>query len=86
MGKIIFIGNRETPGGLNFIIERLPSPEQHGDWHDKPLKWISKCVAPGKEVLLTQKFSTRAEAEKWARLVRKHEGDFQAASRAYCNL
>lgn len=44
-------------------IEKLPSPEYYGDWHDKPLKW--KVVGPGPEV---QKFSTKRDSMTYKRL------------------
>lgn len=52
--------------GMNITISRLDRPERYGDWHDKPLKW--QVLGPATEV---QKFSTRKEAELYARLRRK---------------
>lgn len=43
-------------------IAKLGSAEHCGDWHDKPLRYI---VTGLPEV---QKFSTKKDAEKWARL------------------
>lgn len=51
-----------------FVIEKLPRPEHHGDWHDKPLKWVAKCPA---DPVFTQKFSTREDAELFVRCVRR---------------
>ena len=45
-------------------VERLPHPEQHGDWHDRPTRWIARSSDP----LFTQKFSTKAEATAWKRV------------------
>lgn len=42
------------------VISKLPHPEHHGDWHDKPCRWQ---VTTGTEV---QKFSTRADARLYA--------------------
>ena len=69
---------------LKFVIEKLPRPEQHGDWHDKPLRWIAKTADP----VFVQKFSTKKDAELWRKCVRQSEGNFpqslwQAAMTAY---
>lgn len=47
-------------------ISKLDCFERSGDWHDKPLRW--RVDGPGAEV---QKFSTRKDAEQYARLRRK---------------
>jgi hypothetical protein len=41
-------------------IIKLSSPEHHGDWHDRPLKW--SVVGPGTEI---QKFASKSEAAKY---------------------
>jgi hypothetical protein len=64
-----------APGSVK--VQALPSPEHHGDWHDKPLKWI--VLGPSKEA---QKFATRKEAELYARIRRKSP-NFNHASRAF---
>jgi hypothetical protein len=64
---------------LQFTIERLEHAEQSGDWHDKPLRWIARCV---QDWVYTQKFSTRKEAEFWRKCVRS-VSDFHAASRLF---
>lgn len=51
---------------LKITVSRLKHAEQCGDWHDKPLKWTAS--GPGTEV---QKFSTRKDAEHYAKL-RRH--------------
>lgn len=50
-----------------FEIEKLPSPEHSGDWHDKPLRWIARCA----DRVFTQKFSTKRDAMLWASVARK---------------
>lgn len=47
-------------------VSRLDCFERSGDWHDKPLRW--RVDGPGAEV---QKFSTKKDAERYARLRRK---------------
>lgn len=47
-------------------VSKLDCFERSGDWHDKPLRW--RVGGPGAEV---QKFSTRKDAEQYARLRRK---------------
>ena len=51
---------------MNITITKLPSPVLSGDWHDRPLKWVT--TGPGTEV---QQFATRKEAEGYGRLRRK---------------
>jgi len=50
---------------IQITVSKLERAEYSGDWHDKPLKWAA--VGPGAEL---QKFSTRREAESYARLRR----------------
>lgn len=52
---------------IEFTIEKLAHPEHCGDWHDKPVKWVARTTEPG----YTQKFSTRKDAELWARCCRR---------------
>lgn len=47
-------------------VSKLDCFERSGDWHDKPIRW--RVDGPGAEV---QKFSTRKDAELYARLRRK---------------
>ncbi len=47
------------------IIERLKSPLQVGDWHDKPVKW--NVVWNNKN----QMFSRKKDAEAYAKIWRK---------------
>lgn len=62
-----------------FVIEKLQHPEHSGDWHDKPLKWVALCAA---DSAFTQKFSTRKDAELWARIANRH-ADFNGACAAW---
>lgn len=59
------------------LISKLPQPEQHGDWHDKPLKWL--VSGPANE---TQKFATKEEAKTYKRL-RRSSADQSTAIRNY---
>jgi hypothetical protein len=54
-------------GTLNINIEKLPTPENQGDHHDKPFKYV--VVGPGNE---RQKFSTKKAAQTYMR-VRKQQ-------------
>lgn len=47
-------------------VTKLDHPERSGDWHDKPLKW--KATGPNNEI---QKFSTRQDAETYAKFRRR---------------
>ena len=49
-------------------VKKLLRPEYHGDWHDKPVKWISVC---GSDALFTQKFATKRLAVRWASIARR---------------
>jgi hypothetical protein len=62
-----------------FTIEKLASPEHYGDWHDKPLRWLARCASEGG---WSQKFSTRKNAELWARIAKKSV-TFNEAQSAY---
>jgi hypothetical protein len=65
---LAFRGKRHYYFGMSKIsIEKLPSPEHSGDWHDKPLKW-QVFVANKPE--FRQKFSTLRDCRLYARLVR----------------
>ena len=59
-------------------VTRLDQPYHSGDWHDKPLAWA--VDGPGLEV---QHFSTRKNAELYARCRRKASG-MNEASNLYC--
>jgi hypothetical protein len=59
-----------------FRIEKLETPEQDGDWHDKPLRWIVK--GPGDEA---QKFPTKKDAALWARIRSSSASQLEAISR-----
>jgi len=61
---------------MRSTIERLPHPEHHGDWHDKPVRW---AVRTGTEL---QKFSTKKDALLYRRC-RREAGSEAAATRAY---
>ena len=47
-------------------IEKLETPIHEGDWHDPPSRW--QVIGPNKEI---QRFSTKAQAQDYARL-RRH--------------
>jgi hypothetical protein len=57
---------------MNCIIEKLPNPEQCGDWHDKSLRW---SVRTGTEL---QKFATRADAAHYASIRRRAATEAEA--------
>lgn len=57
----------------NIIVSRLPQPEHAGDWHDKPLRW--SVDGPREEC---QKFSTRKDAEAYARIRRRSSDQLDA--------
>ena len=59
------------------LILPLDKPEHAGDWHDKPLRY--KVVGPGAEV---QKFSTKAESQRWER-IRRNSPDFATAFQTF---
>ncbi len=50
----------------SITVAKLPHAEHQGDWHDKPLKWV---VSDGE---LRQKFATKADAGRFARLWRRN--------------
>lgn len=54
-------------------VSRLPHVEQHGDWHDRPTRYIVE--GPNGEV---QKFSTKREAENYAIDRRRSDSQFAA--------
>lgn len=49
-------------------VKRLPRLEYHGDWHDKPVKWITVCES---DSLFTQKFPTKKDALKWSSIAKR---------------
>jgi hypothetical protein len=51
-------------------------PEHCGDWHDKPVRY--SVTGPNAEV---QKFSTKKEAERYARMRRRAESQNEAMNR-----
>jgi hypothetical protein len=59
-----------------FRIEKLETPEQDGDWHDKLLRWI--VLGPANE---GQKFPTKKEAALYARIRRSSASQLEAISR-----
>lgn len=67
--------NPATPPATNMKntvevrVEKLPHPEHCGDWHDKPVRWNVICGSKN------QKFSTKKDAETYARLWRRNGGD-----------
>lgn len=60
-------------------VEPLTPWEHCGDWHDKPLRWIVKCGSK------CQKFSTKRDAEKYASLWRRNNGDEFKTFKAWRN-
>jgi hypothetical protein len=62
---------------MNIIIEKLPHPERHGDWHDPLIKWAVR--GPGAEV---QKFSTLKEANSYS-VCRRHAASQSEAIHCY---
>lgn len=58
---------------MKVTVSRLPSSIGSGDWHDRPLRWMAK--GPGREV---QHFSTRKEADAYARIRRASGSEFEA--------
>lgn len=65
-----------------FTIERLPSLEHYGDWHDKPAKWIARCPT---DQAFTQKFSTKRDAGLWRKVANRAE-TFNQACELYCAI
>ena len=51
---------------MKLTITKLPCPEHHGDWHDKPLKWIVQ--GPGEEC---QKFANHKDSSRYSGIRRK---------------
>jgi hypothetical protein len=47
---------------MKATIEKLDRPEQCGDWHDKPMRYVVKGLPE------LQKFSTKKAAQQWASL------------------
>ena len=67
---------------MNIQIEKLPRPENWGDWHDKPVKW--QVVSVPANPLEVQKFTTRKEAELYRR-IRLTTPSIRDAHNAYVN-
>ena len=69
--RIIYMSNTTRRPKVN--IARLERPVHAGDWHDAPSRW--EAAGPANE---RQIFSTRKEAEKYAR-IRRRSADFTTA-------
>lgn len=54
-------------------VVKLDRPEQCGDWHDNPLRWVVN--GPRSEC---QKFSTKRDAEKYASIRRRNTDQLAA--------
>ena len=64
---------------MKITITKLPTPEHHGDWHDKPVKWA--VDGPGTE---RQKFTRQADARQYMGIRRRCKTDGEAM-RIYIN-
>lgn len=59
---------------MQLTVSKLPRPEHCGDWHDRPLRWI----VTGAEI---QKFSTKRDAQQWAKCRRGSASFTEACNR-----
>jgi len=58
-------------------VSKLLSPVHAGDWHDRPMRW--NVAWNGKN----QMFSTKKDAQRYARIWKQVGGDELAAIHAY---
>jgi hypothetical protein len=65
---------------IKVTVARLPEPRREGDWHDSPLRW--QVQGPEAQIQL---FSTKKDAQGFARLVRD-VGDHHRACALYSRL